>query len=163
MLLVNHVKKRDDARFHKNERSSAIRPCANSSSYKRHSQHAGPAHRVAMSSLRRRILGDSSSEPSREASPDPRSNTVVQLPARQFEKLTKTKSSKRRNAWIFGLGGLFGIAVAAFFAGNQDMIDLASLTDVGLDSIMEVLPAGLVKDAQDLQVRRARSHPSAAS
>jgi len=110
-----------------------------------------------MSFLRRRILGDSSSEPSRESTPD-KDNAIVQLPAKQFEKLTKPKSSKRRNAWIFGLGGLFGIVVAAFFANNENMIDLAGLTDVGLDSIIDALPAGLVKDAQDLQVGPTHPH-----
>lgn len=124
-----------------------------------------------MSFLRRRILGDpSSSEPSRDASPardnegegdngnsrDDKDEEYKIIPAsklQKLQKLTKKKSSsKRRNVWIFGLGGLFGILLAVFFAGNSDMVDLASLTDLNLDSILDVLPAGLVKDAQALQV-----------
>ena len=42
--------------------------------------------------------------------------------------------------------------VAAFFAGNQDYLDLKALADLNLDSLLDVLPAGLIKDAQDLQV-----------
>lgn len=34
------------------------------------------------------------------------------------------------------------------------MMDLAMLRDMNLDSIMDVLPAGLIKDARDLQVSR---------
>ncbi|EON63912.1 phospholipid:diacylglycerol acyltransferase [Coniosporium apollinis CBS 100218] len=123
-----------------------------------------------MSFLRRRILSDpSSSEPSRDASPardnedegdngssrDDKDEEYKIIPAsklQKLQKLTKKKSSsKRRNVWIFGLGGLFGILLAVFFAGNSDMVDLASLTDLNLDSILDVLPAGLVKDAQALQ------------
>ena len=135
-----------------------------------------------MSELRRRILGDSSSSPSptpgrtpspAEVSrahpdspkPDP-DNDTVQVPRNKLEQLNqhirstsskraqlkKTKISKRRYAWIFGLGGLFGVVVAAFFAGSNDMIDLASLMNLNLDSLLDVLPAGVVKDAQELQV-----------
>ena len=38
------------------------------------------------------------------------------------------------------------------FASNNDMIDLSSITDMNLDSIMDVLPAGLIKDARAIQV-----------
>jgi len=111
-----------------------------------------------MSELRRRIVnvfvgGDSpASTPSisRENSPSPDDYRVV--PAQQYKSLTKKKGSKRRNFWIFGLGGLFGIVLAGFFASGNDMMDLAMLRDMNLDSILDVLPAGLIKDAQDLQV-----------
>jgi phospholipid:diacylglycerol acyltransferase len=66
---------------------------------------------------------------------------------------TRPRSSKRRNAWIFSLGGIFGLVVAAFFANNSDFIDLASLGDINFDGLLDVLPAGLIKDAKEFQVR----------
>lgn len=115
-----------------------------------------------MSSLRRRLFGESSSErlrtpslPSVDLAED---EEHVTLPLRQLEhikkllKSNKAKGNKRRNAWIFGLGGLFGILVAGYFAGNNDMIDLPYLKDINLDSILDILPAGLIRDANELQV-----------
>lgn len=115
-----------------------------------------------MSGLRRRIFGGGSAdstpvstpEPSREGSPA-RGEDYRVVPAKQLKKLSKaskSKGSKRRNVWIFGLGGLFGILVAGFFASNNDMMDLASLKDMNLDSVFDVLPAGLMNDVRDLQV-----------
>ncbi|KAL9125565.1 MAG: hypothetical protein Q9217_005246 [Psora testacea] len=101
-----------------------------------------------MSTLRRRILGDSSSSPSRDSSPA-KGEPVTLIPARQLEKL-KSKRSKRRS-WIpFGFGGLFGILVAAFFAQQNDVINLEGLVDFNLDSLVDVIPAGIVKDAKDI-------------
>ena len=54
--------------------------------------------------------------------------------------------------WIFGLGGVFGIVVAALFAGHNEMLDLAMLQDLNLDSILDVLPAGMISEARDFQV-----------
>ena len=114
-----------------------------------------------MSALRRRALGqDSDTGPSRTPSPAPVDGNAatgnVSVPIDKLNKLNqhvkKTKTSKRRNAWIFGLGGLFGILVALFFAQNRDVVDLEFVKHMNLDSIMDVLPAGLVKDAQELQV-----------
>ena len=102
-----------------------------------------------MSFLRRRLAGDSSSNVSREPSPDQEKKYVT---AKELHTLKKSRGTKRRNLWIFGLGGIFGIAVAAFFAGSNDLIDLSSLADVNMESILDALPAGLVRDAQELQV-----------
>ena len=55
---------------------------------------------------------------------------------------------------IFGLGGLFGIVIAAFFAQRHDVINLEGLIDVNLESLLDVIPAGIVKDAKDLTVSR---------
>jgi hypothetical protein len=114
----------------------------------------------AMSGLRRRIFGTSSSdspsltpEQSREGTPT--SEEVRVVSAKKLQALTdshKKRGTKRRNAWIFGLGGLFGIIVAGFFASSNDVFDMQALKDMNLDSIMDVLPAGLIKDAQALQV-----------
>ncbi|PSK46574.1 hypothetical protein B9Z65_5542 [Elsinoe australis] len=113
-----------------------------------------------MSALRRRFLGalktedspGSTPDPSREPSPTRDSEEYRVVPTKQLKKLTgRPKGSKRRNAWIFGLGGLFGILVAGFFAGGNDLMDIAAFSDLNLDSLFDVLPAGLVKDAKDLQ------------
>ena len=107
--------------------------------------------------------GDGSSGPSRTPSPPPAEPTheadKVSVPLEKLNKLNKHihhvkrhKGNKRRNAWIFGLGGIFGIAVALFFAQSNDVVDLAVFKQMNLDTLMDVLPAALVKDAQDLQV-----------
>lgn len=40
--------------------------------------------------------------------------------------------------------------MAGFFAGRSDLIDFPEFGDLSLDSIMDVLPAGFVRDARDL-------------
>jgi phospholipid:diacylglycerol acyltransferase len=124
-----------------------------------------------MSFLRRRFGGgESSTEPSREPSPAPasaasasasasasapeRPSNLRLVTAEQLHTLQKKgKRGKRKNAWVFGLGGIFGLILAAFFAGNNDYIDLPSLEGMNLESIMEALPANFVRSAQQLQVR----------
>lgn len=126
--------------------------------------------RQTMSDLRRRIFGvgtpDSTPSSSRDASPAPAQRDdgeykVIPKPAldklRKEVKGVRRKGSKRRNVWIFALGGLFGIFAAGFFASNNGSLDklveLAGIRDMNLDSVLDVLPAGLIKDVQDLQVR----------
>ena len=106
-----------------------------------------------MSLLRRRFLADSSSsEPSRNAS-DTDGELVTLVPASQLQKLKTKSRSKRRSTLIFGLGGLFGILVAAFFAQQNDVINLEGLVDFNLESLLDVIPAGIVNDAKDITVR----------
>src|ERR1700760_2013283 len=62
----------------------------------------------------------------------------------------KHKPHKRRSTSIFFLGGLFGIFVAGFFAKPSDLIEFPELGELSMDSILDVLPAGFVKDARDL-------------
>lgn len=63
------------------------------------------------------------------------------------------KHRKRRNTFIFFLGGLFGLVVAGFFAGKNDLLELPEMLEgITMDSLMDVLPAGFVKDARDLAV-----------
>jgi phospholipid:diacylglycerol acyltransferase len=64
----------------------------------------------------------------------------------------KHKTRKRRNGFIFFLGGLFGILVAGFFAGQSDLVDFPDFGDLSMDSLMDVLPAGFIRDARDLAV-----------
>ena len=101
-----------------------------------------------MSSLRRRIVGDSSSDPSRDSSPG-QTEPLVPVPARQLEKLQK-KRSKRKTWFIFSLGGLFGLCIAAFFAQKNEVINLDGLVDFNLDSLIDVIPAGIIKDAKEI-------------
>jgi phospholipid:diacylglycerol acyltransferase len=117
-----------------------------------------------MSFLRRRFGGGgaddsdiSTPELSREPSPGrdgKRPANLRLITAEQLQTLKqKGKHKKRRNVWVFGLGGLFGLLLAGFFASSNDMIDLTSLEGVNLESIMEALPDNFVRSAQQLQVR----------
>ena len=104
-----------------------------------------------MSGLRQRIFGDpSSTEPSRDPSPT-KGEPVTLVPASHLEKL------KSRRRWsrgiIFGLGGLFGIVIAAIVANRHDVINLEGFMDLNLESLLDVIPAGIINDAKDLTVR----------
>lgn len=110
-----------------------------------------PAFSSIMSSLRRRLLGDSSS-PSRTPSPV-KGEPVSVIPTAHLKKLTQ-KRSKRRQSLVFGLGGLFGIIIALFFAQRHDVINFEGLMDLNLDSLIDAIPAGIVRDARDITVSR---------
>jgi hypothetical protein len=62
------------------------------------------------------------------------------------------KTRKRRTTAIFLLGSLFGIVVAGFFANSNDLINLPDIGELSMDSLLDVLPAGLVRDMRDLVV-----------
>ncbi|KAI9886560.1 MAG: Condensin complex subunit [Watsoniomyces obsoletus] len=65
----------------------------------------------------------------------------------------KPKGRKRAHGFIFVLGGLFGILLAAFLADRSDMIQLSALpdlADLNLDSLTGILPAGFLRDAKSL-------------
>ncbi|CAJ2508740.1 Uu.00g137660.m01.CDS01 [Anthostomella pinea] len=104
------------------------------------------------SELRRRALaGDTASE---SASPTP-TPPREQSPAKPRDNVTivhhETKPSrKRRTTLIFFMGSLFGLIAAGFFAKNNDLIDFPEIGELSMDSILDVLPAGLVKDMKDL-------------
>lgn len=112
-----------------------------------------------MSFLRRRFGGgtkDDSPIESREPSPapgQPRPSNLRVITAEQLHTLKNKGKSKKKNVWIFVLGGVFGLLVAGFFASNNEMIDLKSLENVNLESIMDALPASFVRSAQQMQVR----------
>lgn len=136
---------------------------------------------TGMSGLRRRIFGSSQANgdakasdkhgddnDSRDPSPAPVDPSkgpeeLATLPIKKLKELNdvlqqkkkrSAKGTKRRNAWIFSLGSLVGVGLALFFAGSNDMVDLSTLAhfrDMNLDSIMDALPAGLIRDAQELQ------------
>ena len=110
--------------------------------------------------LRPRFLGgkasEGSSEPSREPTPG-KSEEVQLVSAARLRDLKSKKLPKRRIGLFFGLGGLFGVLVAAFFAQKSDVINLEGLLDLNLDSLIDVVPASIVKDAKDITVRAATS------
>ncbi|KIX92265.1 uncharacterized protein Z520_12011 [Fonsecaea multimorphosa CBS 102226] len=108
-----------------------------------------------MSTLRRRfanIIRESptpSSEPSRDGTPDPNEELKL-VSSKKLEKLKTRRHSKRRSGITFGLGGLLGLLLALLFAQSQDVIKLEGLLEVNLDSLMDVIPAGIVNDVKDL-------------
>lgn len=61
-----------------------------------------------------------------------------------------TKTRKRRTTLIFLLGSVCGLLMAGFFAKSNDLIVFPELGDITVDSILDVLPAGLVRDMRDL-------------
>ena len=105
-----------------------------------------------MSTMRRRFLADSTSstEPSRE--PSPAKGEPVTLVSKSHLQKLKGKRSKRWQLSIFGLGGIFGLVVAAFFANQHDVINLEGLVDFNMEALLDVIPAGIVNDAKDITV-----------
>ncbi|KJZ72394.1 hypothetical protein HIM_08197 [Hirsutella minnesotensis 3608] len=81
---------------------------------------------------------------SRDDSPTPQPTTHVHV----VEHRTKTR--KRRTTFIFLLGGMCGLLAAGFFAKSNDLIAFPELGDLSMDSLFDVLPAGLVRDMRDL-------------
>lgn len=99
-------------------------------------------------------MGDSSTEPSRDPSPVRAvgGEPVQLVPTSHLKKLNK-QTRKRRQWLLFALGGLFGIIIAAFFAQQHDVLNLEGFLDINLESILDAIPAGVVKDAKDIAVR----------
>lgn len=64
----------------------------------------------------------------------------------------KPKTRKRRNTFIFLLGSLCGIVAAGFFASTNDLIEFPEIGELSLDSVLDVLPAGMVREYRDLIV-----------
>jgi phospholipid:diacylglycerol acyltransferase len=64
----------------------------------------------------------------------------------------RPKTRKRKTTAIFLLGSLFGIIAAGFFAKSNDLIDFPEIGELSMDSLFDVLPAGLVKDMRELVV-----------
>ncbi|KAJ5683918.1 uncharacterized protein N7477_000263, partial [Penicillium maclennaniae] len=66
----------------------------------------------------------------------------------KVKQLVIRPRSKRRNGFIFVLGGLFGIFIALFFANQQEVISFESLMDLNLDSLIDAIPQGIISDAK---------------
>jgi phospholipid:diacylglycerol acyltransferase len=71
----------------------------------------------------------------------------------KVKQLVIKPRSKRRNGFIFLLGGIFGIFIALFFANQHEVISLESLMDLNLESLIEAMPQGLVSDVKAFSVR----------
>lgn len=118
--------------------------------------HSPRIYFTVMASLRQRVLGTpkSSHKKQKEESP-PRAEDVRLAPVSKILKDGEgkhPKSRKKRNGFIFFLGGLFGIVAAGFFAQKSDLIEFPEMADLSMDSIMDVLPAGFARDLRDLAV-----------
>lgn len=70
----------------------------------------------------------------------------------KVKQLVIRPRSKRRNGFIFVLGGLFGIFIALFFANQQEVISFESLMDLNLDSLIDAIPQGIISDAKQFMV-----------
>lgn len=111
------------------------------------------------SKLRRRIVGsDSADAPSGTSEPPPtpdRDESSVKAGDRVkvVHHTDKSPTRKRKNTFIFLLGGLFGIIFAGFLASNNDLIEFPGFPgDLSMDlsSLLDVLPAGIARDMKDL-------------
>ncbi|KAI2469152.1 LACT-domain-containing protein [Annulohypoxylon bovei var. microspora] len=102
------------------------------------------------STLRRRAVGTDESE-SLSQTPTPRDESPVK-PGDKVKIIHdhRPKTRKRRNTFIFLMGILFGLIGAGFLAKNNDLIELPEIGELSMDSFLDVLPAGLVKDMRDL-------------
>jgi phospholipid:diacylglycerol acyltransferase len=93
--------------------------------------------------LRRRLPPDNRNVEvpySRDDSPSPHPTSHVHV----IEHAPK--KSKRRNTFVFLLGSLCGIIGAGFFASSNDMIAIPEFGELSMDSLLDVVPAGLVSD-----------------
>jgi phospholipid:diacylglycerol acyltransferase len=62
------------------------------------------------------------------------------------------RARKTRNTGVFLLGSLFGIIAAGFFAKSNDLIAFPEFGELSMDSLLDVMPAMLVKDVRDIVV-----------
>jgi phospholipid:diacylglycerol acyltransferase len=105
--------------------------------------------------IRRRQAKDDNSDDVQVTAPADSSPEKHLPPAAVKPKNERTQSfitkpkSKRRNGLIFLLGGVFGIFCAVFFAQQQDVISLDSLMDLNIDSLMDVIPQSIMRDARE--------------
>ena len=121
--------------------------------------------------LRQRFLADappnSSNDSSRQDSPSPAVAKVKEAEGDEYNIIPRDalkslrSKAKARRPWrryvsTFSLGGVFALVAAAFFTTPKGSLDklvaYAGLEGMSLDSIMDVLPAGLIRDVSALQV-----------
>lgn len=94
--------------------------------------------------LRRRNIPETKSIESDETSSETSQPTTH---VHVVEHVHKTR--KRRNTFIFFLGSLFGIVAAGFFASSNDLITFPEFAELSMDSWLDVLPAGFIKDMRE--------------
>lgn len=98
--------------------------------------------------LRRRIPPESEVSSSATMSREESTTTQPTSHVHVVERAPKTR--KRRNTFIFLLGGFCGLFAAGFFAKTNDLIDFPEFGELSVDNLLDVIPAGLVKDLRDL-------------
>lgn len=76
----------------------------------------------------------------------------ISSPIVRFKRYIANPRGKRRNSFVFLLGGLFGIFIALFFANQNEVISLDALMDLNLDSLIDVIPTGILSDAREFTV-----------
>ena len=76
----------------------------------------------------------------------------------KVKQLVLKPRSKRRNGFIFLLGGIFGIFIALFFANQHEVISLDSLMDLNLESLMEAIPQGILRDVKEFSVGTSKGY-----
>lgn len=74
-------------------------------------------------------------------------------PIVRLKRYITSPRGKRRSSFVFLLGGLFGIFIALFFANHNEVISLDALMDLNLDSLIDVIPTGILRDAKEFTVR----------
>lgn len=82
-------------------------------------------------------------------------NSTETGPIARFRRYLASPRGKRRNSFVFLLGGLFGIFIALFFANHNEVISLDAIMDLNLDSLIDVMPSGILSDAKEFTVRSA--------
>ncbi|KAK3384782.1 Lecithin:cholesterol acyltransferase-domain-containing protein [Podospora didyma] len=102
--------------------------------------------------LRRRVPATHDEVETASESPTPRDESPVgdDEHVKVVHHRSKAKTKKRKTTFIFFLGSLFGIIAAGFFAKSNDLIGFPDIGELSMDSLFEVLPAGLVKDMREL-------------
>lgn len=104
------------------------------------------------STLRRRLVGNETPSEATSEAPTPRDESPEKTSDKVKVVHHGTKTRKRKTTAIFLLGSLFGIIAAGFFAKTNDLIDFPEFGELSVDSLFDVLPAGLVKDMRELVV-----------
>lgn len=106
--------------------------------------------------LRRRVKDGEPSGKDKNARPRVTRQQTDELRAEfdnaSVKQLVIRPRSKRRSSFIFVLGGLFGVIVALFFANQQEVISLESLMDLNLESWIDAIPQGIIRDAKEFSV-----------
>ncbi|KAF3763707.1 LACT-domain-containing protein [Cryphonectria parasitica EP155] len=103
------------------------------------------------SELRRRVVTRGRADHSASEFPEPVTLSRDESPIKPGDKLKVVHPKRKRKLGaIFLLGSVFGIIAAGFFAKTNDLIDFPEIGDLTVDSLLDALPAGLVKDVRDL-------------
>lgn len=105
-----------------------------------------------MASLRKRIFGESKETPTTEKAEEVRLAPVSKIISGDTEEKVSKKHKKRRNGLVFTLGGLFGILLAGMVANRNDLIEFPDMAEFSMENLMDVLPAGFMREARELSV-----------